>query len=128
MGQIPAAARWYFGSVQNLPAADIPLAAKAMLLVTILPILQSLRGHAEGLAAWRRRPNAVLAGQAMFLASLVCALFIMLNLGTGGYVMGVIAILIAVTMTFITIRLGLFWAEMEETFGRAPRYVRNLEG
>ncbi|MDD4622552.1 MAG: hypothetical protein PHG71_04875 [Kiritimatiellae bacterium] len=128
VGQIPAAARWYFGSVQNLPAADIPLAAKAMLLVTILPILQSLRGHAEGLAAWRRRPNAVLAGQAMFLASLVCALFIMLNLGTVGYLMGVIAILTAVSMTFITIRLGLFWAEMEETFGRAPRDVRNLEG
>ncbi len=128
IGQIPAVARWYFGAVQNLPAVDIPLATKAMLLVTVLPVLQSLRGHAEGLAAWRRRPNAVLAGQAVFLAALVCALFIMLNLGTGGYKMGVIAILVAVAMTFVTIRLGLFWAEMEETFGRTPRDVHNLEG
>ncbi len=128
VGQIPAVARWYFGSVQNLPAADIPLASRAMLLVTVLPILQSLRGHAEGLAAWRRRPNAVLAGQAIYLGSLVCALFIMLNMGVGGYKMGVIAILIALAMTFITIRLGLFWAEMDETFGRAPRIGRHLEG
>jgi hypothetical protein len=93
-----------------------------------LPILQSLRGHAEGLAAWRRRPNAVLAGQAIYLGSLVCALFIMLNMGVDGYKMGVIAILIAVAMTFITIRIGLFWAEMDETFGRAPRIGRHLEG
>ncbi len=128
IGQIPAVAHWYFGSIQNLPCIDIPLAMRAMLLVTILPILQSLRGHAEGLAAWRRRPNAVLAGQAMFLASLVCTLFIMLNMAVGGYMMGVIAILTAVSMTFLTIRLGLLWAEMEDTFGRAPRYVRNVEG
>ncbi|MDD4101311.1 MAG: hypothetical protein PHU80_01600 [Kiritimatiellae bacterium] len=128
VGQMPAVARWYFGSIQNLPTDDIPLAMQAMLLVTILPILQSLRGHAEGIAAWRRRPNAVLAGQAIFLASLVCALFIMLNLGVGGYKMGVIAIIIAVGMTFLTIRLGLLWAEMEDVFGHAPRDVRNLEG
>jgi hypothetical protein len=127
IGQIPCVADWYFGVVQNLPAVDIPLAKRAMLLVTILPILQSLRGHAEGLAAWRKRPNAILAGQAMYLASLVCTLFIELQIGTPGYLMGVIAILVAVFMTLITIRLGLVWADMEEAFGRPPR-MRELEG
>lgn len=127
IGQIPCVADWYFGAVQNLPAVDIPLAKRAMLLVTILPILQSLRGHAEGLAAWRKRPNAILAGQAMYLASLVCTLFIELQIGTPGYLMGVIAILVAVFMTLITIRLGLVWADMEEAFGRPPR-MRELEG
>ncbi|HRR34674.1 MAG TPA: hypothetical protein P5026_11280 [Kiritimatiellia bacterium] len=126
-GQIPAVAAWYFGGVQNLPDMDIPLAKRAMLLVTILPILQSMRGHAEGLAAWRKRPNAILAGQAMFLASLVCTLFVGWNLGVPGYLMGVGAILVAVLMTLLTIRVGLVWADMEEAFGRPPR-MRELEG
>jgi hypothetical protein len=127
VGQIPAVAEWYFGTIQNVPACDIPLAVRAMLLVSVLPIIQSLRGHAEGLAAWRKRPNAILAGQAMNLASLVCALFISLNLGVPGYLMGVIAILVAVTMTLVTIRMGLVWADMEDTF-RPPRGVRGVEG
>ena len=128
VGQIPAVARWYFGSIQNLPLPDIPLAMRAMLLVSVLPIIQSLRGHAEGLAAWRKRPNAILAGQAMNLASLVCALFVATHLGVAGYLMGVIAILIAVFMTLVTIRMGLVWADMEDTFGRPPRGVRSAEG
>jgi len=121
-------ADWYFGAIQNLPSADIPLAMQAMLLVSILPIIQSLRGHAEGIAAWRKRPNAILAGQAMNLASLVCALFVALNLGTPGYLMGVIAILVAVVMTLITIRMGLVWADMEDVFGGPPRGIRGAEG
>lgn len=128
VGQIPSVAQWYFGQIQNVPAGDIPLAMRAMLLISVLPIVQSLRGHAEGMAAWRRRPNAILAGQAMNLASLVCALFVMLNSGVPGYLMGVIAILVSVVMTLITIRLGLVWADMEDTFGRPPRGVRSAEG
>jgi hypothetical protein len=127
VGQIPAVAAWYFGVVQNVPASDIPLAMQAMLLVSVLPIIQSLRGHAEGLAAWRKRPNAILAGQAMNLASLVCVLFVMLNLGVPGYLMGVIAILVAVVMTFVTVRMGLIWADLEDTFN-PPRGVRSVEG
>lgn len=128
IGQIPGVARWYFGEIQNLPTGDIPLAMRAMLLVSVLPIIQSMRGHAEGLAAWRRRPNAILAGQAMNLASLMCALFITLHLGVPGYLMGVIAILVAVTMTLTTIRLGLVWAEMEDSLSATPRGVRGAEG
>lgn len=128
VGQIPEVAAWYFGGVQNLPSCDIPLAKRAMLLVTVLPILQSMRGHAEGLAAWRKRPNAILAGQAMFLASLVCTLFVGMNVGVPGYLMGVGAILVAVMMTLVTIRMGLVWADMEDTFGRPPREVGNTEG
>ena len=122
VGQIPAVAHWYFGQIQNVPAGDIHLAMQAMMLVSVLPIVQSMRGHAEGLAAWRRRPNAILAGQAMNLATLVCVLFLGLTFGLPGYLMGVIAILAAALMTFVTVRMGLLWdEEMEATFGRTPR-------
>jgi hypothetical protein len=88
VGQIPAVANWYFGTAQNLPLSDKPLAMRTMLLVSVLPVIQSLRGHAEGLAAWRKRPNAILAGQAIYLASLVCVLFVTMNMGMQGYMMG----------------------------------------
>lgn len=128
VGQIPVVAQWYFGQIQNVPATDIPLAMQAMLLMSILPIIQSLRGHAEGVAAWRRRPNAILAGQAVNLAALVCTLFMSLNFGVPGYLMGVVAILVATFATLVTIRMGLFWAEMEDTYDRHPSGMRDIEG
>lgn len=120
VGQLPGVAQWYFGKVQNVPADDIPLAMRTMLLLAVMPVVQALRGHAEGLAAWRRRPNAILAGQAMNLAVLVCTLFITLQLGVPGYMMGAISISAAVVMTLATVRLGLAGAEMEDKFGTPP--------
>jgi hypothetical protein len=114
LGQIPVLAGGYFGVIQNLPATDIPLAMRVMLVACVLPVLQTLRGHAEGLAAWRKRPNAILAGQAVYLASLVCALFFFLTLGVPGHLMGVWAIAIAVAATFLTIRMGLMLGDLED--------------
>ena len=113
MGQIPAIAGWYFGTIQNLPTQDIPLAMRAMLTITLLPIIQTIRGHAEGLAAWMRRPNAILAGQAVYLAAIVCSLFVCINTGVLGYLMGVISYLVAVSLTFLTVRMGLILADEE---------------
>jgi hypothetical protein len=113
MGQIPWVAQWYFGTIQNLPPQDISLAMHAMLAITILPVIQTIRGHAEGLAAWFKRPNAILAGQAVYLGSIVCSLFVCLNLGVSGYMMGVISYLVACTLTFLTVRMGLILAEEE---------------
>jgi hypothetical protein len=113
LGQIPWIAGWYFGTIQNLPAQDIPFAMRAMLTISILPIIQTIRGHAEGLAAWMKRPNAILAGQAVYLATIVCSLFVCLSIGVPGYLMGVISYLLAVSLTFCTIRMGLVLAEEE---------------
>ncbi|MDR1497946.1 MAG: hypothetical protein LBS59_06015 [Puniceicoccales bacterium] len=120
LGQIPAVAQWYFVKVQNLPPADVPLVSSAMLAAGFLPVLQALRGHAEGLAAWRKRPNAILVGQAVYLASIVTTLSLCLHFKMPGYLMGVTALLVSITMTLIAIRLGLLWVDIEESFGRIP--------
>jgi len=117
LGQIPAVAHWYFGTVQNLPPADIPFAMRAMLAAAALPVLQAIRGHAEGLAACLKRPNAILAGQAVYLASMLCTLFICLNMGMPGYLMGITAVWVSVLLTLFTVRISLVWAEMDEKFG-----------
>ena len=121
VAQIPAVANWYFGSVQNLAPGDIGLAKQSILAAMALPFLQSIRGHAEGIAAWRRRPNAILAGQAVYLGVLMCALFIGLALKVPGNIIGVAAITIAVTFTIVTVRLGLSGADLEDTYGQPHR-------
>jgi len=113
LGQVPGIASVYFGQIQNLPQADVVLAQRVMLVAILIPWLQALRGHAEGLAAWRKLPNAILAGQAVYLAFLVTTLFFLLHMGVPGYLMGVIAIAIAVGVSFVTMRLGLYWSELE---------------
>lgn len=115
MLQIPLIAKWYFGTVQNLSEEFIPLARHAVLLSTAVPILQALRAHAEGLAAYQKRPNAILAGQAVFLGAVLTSLTILYFLGTPGYIMGVRSLIVASFATFVTIRLGLLLATFEES-------------
>lgn len=110
----PQLANWYFGQVQNLPPSDIPLAVNAMLLAALIPFIQAIRGHAEGLAAWLKRPNAILAGQSVYLAILVCLLFFFLQLGFPGHLMGAAAMMLAGLASFATIRMGLMWTYFEE--------------
>ncbi|MDR0535116.1 MAG: hypothetical protein LBG65_01975 [Puniceicoccales bacterium] len=115
--QIPAVGSWYFGSIQNMPDADIPLAARATLLITALPVFLALRGHAEGLAAWQRRPNVILAGQATNLCALACMLYAGLALGLPGHLLGVSATLAASVATLATLRAMLSL----KTAGSAPK-------
>ncbi|MCL2104981.1 MAG: hypothetical protein FWH21_08020, partial [Kiritimatiellaeota bacterium] len=117
-----------FGAVQNLPGGDIPLAMRAMLCVSALPVIQAIRGHAEGLAAGLKHPNAILAGQAVYLASMVCTLFVGLNVGVPGYLMGITAIWVSVLLSLFAVRVGLLWADMEDGLDTPPRGQRVTEG
>lgn len=116
--QIPFISNWYFGTVQNLPPESIRFARMMALLMTIQPLIQSLRGHIEGRAALRRRPNAILAGQAIYLATMVMTLSFFLNTKiVPSYMMGGLAILSALFMTLITIHAALIWSDFEDSYG-----------
>ncbi len=114
LSQVPFLSSWYFGTIQHLESTSIPLAATAVLIITVLPILQALRGRTEGIAALQKRPAAILAGQAMYLGALAMALFIQWTLDVPGYRMGVQAIIFAVFMAWITVRISLLRAEQEQ--------------
>ena len=122
--QVPGIAEWYFGTVQNLPSASVRLACNAVLMISALPLLQSLRGHAEGLAALRRRPNAILSGQAVYLATMVISLLALLSTKVlPGYLMGVAAIQVALAMSLMTVHAGLVWSDFEDSYGNPSRRV-----
>jgi hypothetical protein len=104
--QIPPLYTRYFGDIQNLPGSDIPLARTAILVMALFPLCQAFRGHAEGLAAWARQPQAILAGQAVYLSTLVVCLFVCLNVGVPGFLMGVTSLIAATLATTGTVRLA----------------------
>ncbi|MGI5867907.1 MAG: hypothetical protein ACOX9C_00485 [Kiritimatiellia bacterium] len=126
---MPSVARWYFGKVQNLDATGIRMAAQAMAVVAIIPLLQALRGHAEGMAALRRRPNAIMAGQAMYLATIVILLFALLETRIlPGYLMGGVSIMAAIAMSQITVRAALVWNDFEDAYGAQARRAPGVTG
>lgn len=103
----PGVADWYFRFVQNIPAEDVYKARIVMAAFALWPVLQSLRGHLEGLAAVRRRPRAILAGQIAYLAALVAALAASLRFGAPGWLMGAGAVLCATAATVAVLRRAL---------------------
>ena len=96
---LPGIADWYFHTVQSIPQENIGKTRIAMLIYAAWPVLQTVRGNAEGFAAVRKRPNAVLSGQIAYLGTLVAMLAATLHLGLPGWLMGVTAIISATIAT-----------------------------
>lgn len=104
---VPGVARWYFHDLQNIPVADLPKAQFTMLLFCLWPLLQSVRGHAEGLAALKKKTTTILAGQIVYLGVLVVMLARAFHTVLPDWLMGVTAILTATFATMVTLYGGL---------------------
>ena len=104
---LPGIADWYFHTVQSIPPENVGKARIAMLVYAIWPVLQTVRGNAEGFAAVRKQPSAVLSGQIAYLCTLVTVLAATLHLGMPGWLMGVTAILLATVATTTAVRTHL---------------------
>lgn len=116
--QIPLFSNWYFGDVQNLDPEHIGLAARAMLVVSIIPLFRALGSHAEGMAALRRRPNAILAGQAAYLAILTISLFTLVHGElVPGYLAGCLSIVLATLASAVTVRVALLSNDLADAYG-----------
>jgi len=106
--QIPAFARLYFVRVQNLPPELVGYARAALAIAAPIPLLQALKGHGEGLAAMRRRPNAILTDQAVYAAVYVGVLS---TVTSGrllpGPVTGVLGITLAIAASLAALRVAL---------------------
>lgn len=110
-------AQWYFGTLQNLKPSEVPLAKEALLILILLPILQSVRAHAEGTAMIKRKPNAILAGNSIYLVTITLSILLFLYSGIiPCYLIGVIALILAVFAAFITIRIGLLYTEFDDNY------------
>ena len=92
---------WYFGTFQNVPARIVPTARLAIGVYSAIAVIHAVRARVEGLAAARRRPQAVMWGQIAYTVSLFATLAALLPLGVPGWAMAVAAIFVApVCVTF----------------------------
>lgn len=116
--QIPALSRWYFGSVQNLSPELVKLATFAALVVAPIPVVQALRGNAEGLAANRRRPNAIMASQAVFLSVLAISLFTLTAHPhlVPGYLIGAVSLFLSMIGATLTLYVALIANDLADQY------------
>jgi len=103
----PLVGDWYFGVYQNVPARLLPTVRLAIGIYSAICLIHVVRARIEGIAAARRRPGAVMAGQIAYTVALMVTLAVLLALGCPGWVMSVSAIFIAPACTTLAVYAAL---------------------
>ena len=95
----PLLGDWYFGVYQNVPPRILGTVRLAIGIYSFICLIHVVRGRIEGIAAARKRPQAVMAGQIAYTAGLFCTCAAMLPLGCAGWTIAVTAIFVAPVCT-----------------------------
>ena len=91
----PALGDWYFGVYQNVPPRILDTTRFAIGIYSLICMIHAVRGRIEGIAAARKRPKAVMAGQIAYTGGLFCACAVLLPCGCAGWVIAISAIFFA---------------------------------
>ena len=108
---LPFVGNWYFGHYQNVPNRILDTARLAIFIYSFICIIHAVRGRIEGIAAARKHPKAVMAGQIAYTAGLFTTCAILLPLGVTGWAIAVSAIYVAPVVATIAIYTSLHFAK-----------------
>ena len=100
---LPCIGDWYFGGYQNVPPRILDTVKLAIGIYSFICIIHAVRGRIEGIAADRKCPKAVMAGQIAYTAGLFCTCLVMLPLGIAGWKIAVTAIFVAPVCTTVAV-------------------------
>ena len=104
---LPVVGNWYFGHYQNVPDRIMGTARLAIAIYSFICVIHAVRGRVEGIAAARKRPKAVMAGQIFYTVGLFTTCAILLPLGCAGWAIAVSAIFVAPVCATIAIYTSL---------------------
>ena len=104
---LPAVGNWYFGVFQNVPDRLLATARFAIGLYSFIAIIHAVRARIEGIAAARKRPAAVMAGQIAYTVSLFLVCLALLPSGCPGWTMALTAIFVAPACTAVAVYAAL---------------------
>ena len=107
----PLVGNWYFGHYQNVPERILDTARLAIGIYSLICMIHAVRGRVEGIAAARKRPKAVMAGQIAYTGGLFTTCAILLPLGCVGWSIAVTAIFVAPVCATIAIYTSLRFAK-----------------
>ena len=100
---LPGIGDWYFGTYQNVPPRILGTVKLAIGIYSFICMIHAVRARIEGIAAARKRPQAVMAGQIAYTLGLFCTCAVMLPLGCAGWAIAVTAIFIAPVCTTVAV-------------------------
>ena len=104
---LPGAAELYYVVLQNLPATDLPLVRITALSLVLFPLGVAIRARNEGIAAWQKKPSAVLKGHSVFMVTILAAGAMALIIGVPGYLIGALGLCLGNLTSAIVIRMAL---------------------
>ena len=100
---LPGLGDWYFGTYQNVPPRILGTVKLAIGIYSFICMIHAVRARIEGIAAARKRPQAVMAGQIAYTLGLFCTCAVMLPLGCAGWTIAVTAIFVAPVCTTVAV-------------------------
>jgi hypothetical protein len=107
---IPGFIEFYYVTLQKLDPSELALIRVTAISLVTFPFAVALRAHSEGLAAWERKPMAVLAGHGVYMMMVISSGFLALVLGVPGYLIGGMSLTLASLVSAYIIRVFLRWA------------------
>jgi hypothetical protein len=113
---MPGLGNWYFSTYQNVPDRLIPTARLAIGIYSAVAIIHAVRARIEGIAAARKLPGAVMAGEITYTAALFLTLAVLFPLGLPGWVMAISAIFVAPACVAAAVYAALWYNERQ--YGR----------
>ena len=108
---LPFVGNWYFGHYQNVPDRILDTARLAIGIYSFICMIHAVRGRIEGIAAARKCPKAVMAGQIFYTVGLFTTCAILTPLGCAGWAIAVSAIFVAPVVATIAIYTSLHFAK-----------------
>ena len=94
-----------------MPDRILDTARLAIGIYSFICMIHAVRGRAEGIAAARKCPKAVMAGQIAYTGGLFATCAILLPLGCVGWAIAVTAIFIAPVCAIVAIYASLHFAK-----------------
>lgn len=101
---------WYFGSFQNVPPRILGTTRLAIGIYSLICVIHAVRARIEGIAAAKKRPQAVMWGQIAYTVSLFMVCAVLLPLGCPGWVIAISAIFVAPVCVTIAVYTALGWS------------------
>jgi len=102
---LPGLSELYYVRLQNLDPGSLPLVRVAALALALYPLCVAVRAQGEGLASLAGKPMTVIAGQAMFMTTILLAGCVLLKLGADGNIIGGIGLCFGNLASTATLRL-----------------------
>jgi hypothetical protein len=104
---LPGLIEFYYVKLQKLSLQDLHLVRLTALFLIFFPLSVAIRAQREGLAAWLKKPTTVLAGHAVFMATIIVTGLLLLKFGISPELIGPIGLTIGSLASSATMRLAL---------------------